>query len=36
MRDAFLDGSLPGRDLLTLLVWGLVGTGLTSRTFQWE
>lgn len=36
MRSAFLDGTLPWRDLVTLLVWGLVGTGLTSRTFQWE
>ena len=36
MRSAFIDGVLPWRDLLTLLAWGVVGTGLTARTFRWE
>jgi ABC-2 type transport system permease protein len=36
MRSAFIDGALPWRDLATLLAWGLLGTGLTARTFQWE
>ena len=36
MRSAFIDGALPWRDLVTLLAWGLLGTGLTARTFQWE
>jgi ABC-2 type transport system permease protein len=27
---------LPGRDLLVLAAWAIVGIGLAARTFRWE
>jgi ABC-2 type transport system permease protein len=36
MRHACLDGGVAWRDLGVLLVWGVVGTALTARTFRWE
>jgi ABC-2 type transport system permease protein len=36
MRSAFLDDHVSWRDLATLLVWAVIGTGLTARTFTWE
>ena len=36
MRTAFLDAAFPVGPLLVLLVWTLVGTALTARTFRWE
>lgn len=36
MRDAFLHGSIPWRDLAVLLGWTVVGTAATARTFSWE
>ncbi len=36
MRHACLDGGVAWRDLGVLLVWGVIGTGLTARTFRWE
>lgn len=36
MRSAFLDGTVDWRDLGVLLVWAVVGTTLTARTFKWE
>jgi len=36
MRQAFIDGRTSWLDLAVLLVWGVVGTALTSRTFTWE
>lgn len=35
MRTA-CDGALAGRDLLVLIVWAVIGSALTARTFQWE
>src|SRR5205807_2709724 len=29
-------GGLPGRDLVVLAVWAVVGIGLAARTFHWE
>jgi ABC-2 type transport system permease protein len=36
MRLAGLHGAVAWRDLLVLLLWGVVGTVLTARTFRWE
>ena len=36
MRFACLDGGVAWRDLGVLLVWGVIGTALTARTFRWE
>ncbi len=36
MRLACLDGGVAWRDLGVLLVWGVIGTALTARTFRWE
>jgi ABC-2 type transport system permease protein len=36
MRDAFLDGTVAWRDLAVLLVWAVLGTSATARTFSWE
>ncbi len=36
MRHACLTGGVAWRDLGVLLVWGLIGTALTARTFRWE
>lgn len=36
IRSAFLDGAVSWRDLGVLLLWAIVGTGLTARTFTWE
>jgi ABC-2 type transport system permease protein len=36
MRTAFLDGAVSWRDLGVLLLWAVIGTGLTARTFTWE
>jgi ABC-2 type transport system permease protein len=36
MRQALIDGTTAWRDLGVLLVWAVVGTVLTARTFQWE
>jgi len=36
VRGAFLDGRVAWRDLGVLLLWAVLGTGLTARTFKWE
>jgi ABC-2 type transport system permease protein len=36
IRHACLDGGVAWRDLGVLLLWGVIGTGLTARTFRWE
>jgi ABC-2 type transport system permease protein len=36
MRAALVDARLDATALLVLLVWGVVGTLLTARTFTWE
>jgi ABC-2 type transport system permease protein len=36
LRTAFLDGSVPWRDLGVLVLWTGVGAALTARTFSWE
>ncbi len=36
MRAALLDGELVAQHLLVLLVWAVIGTVLTARTFKWE
>ena len=36
MRQALIDGTTAWRDLGVLLVWAVVGTVLTARTFRWE
>ena len=36
MRHACLIGGVAWRDLGVLLVWGVIGTALTARTFRWE
>lgn len=36
MRGAFLDGAFSWPQLVVLLVWAVVGTTLTARTFTWE
>lgn len=36
IRTAFLDGGVAWRDLGVLVVWTVVGTSLTARTFKWE
>ena len=36
MRAVLSEGSFPGWALVVLLAWGVMGTVLTVRTFQWE
>jgi ABC-2 type transport system permease protein len=36
MRHAFLVGGVDWRSLAVLVVWGVLGTALTARTFRWE
>ena len=36
MRDALIDGRTNFLDLAVLLVWAVIGTVLTARTFTWE
>ena len=36
MRAALGDGTLPGAPLVVLVLWGLLGTVLTARSFRWE
>ena len=36
MRVGFIDGGVAWRDLGVLLIWAVLGTGLTARTFKWE
>jgi ABC-2 type transport system permease protein len=36
MRAGFLDGGVAWRDLGVLLLWAVLGTVLTARTFKWE
>jgi ABC-2 type transport system permease protein len=36
LRAALIDGALDGPALVVLLVWAVVGTVITSRTFSWE
>lgn len=36
MRVGFLDGGVAWRDLAVLLIWAVLGTVLTARTFKWE
>ncbi len=36
MRRALMDGEVAGAHLLVLVVWAVVGTVLTARTFRWE
>ncbi len=36
LRSAFLDGTVAWGNLLVLVVWAVVGTLLTARTFRWE
>lgn len=36
VRGAFLDNRIAWRDLGVLLLWAVIGTGLTARTFKWE
>ena len=36
MRSALIDGTCAGREQVVLLVWAVLGTVLTARTFQWE
>lgn len=36
LRTALIDGAFPGKDLLVLLVWAVLGAAVTVRTFRWE
>ena len=36
MRSSLLDGAVAWRDLGVLIVWAVLGTVLTARTFKWE
>lgn len=36
MRTAFIDGGVAWRELGVLLIWTVLGTALTARTFKWE
>ncbi|MCX6396075.1 MAG: ABC transporter permease [Propionibacteriales bacterium] len=36
MRGALIHGDCYGREQLVLLVWAVIGTVLTARTFRWE
>ncbi len=36
MRDALIDGVTAWGDLGVLLVWAVIGTVLTAKTFKWE
>ncbi|MFC6345248.1 ABC transporter permease, partial [Nocardioides hankookensis] len=36
MRTGFIDGGVAWKDLAVLLVWAVLGTVLTAKTFKWE
>ncbi|WP_336275836.1 hypothetical protein [Nocardioides sp. B-3] len=36
MRAALVDAPLDGTALVIPVVWGVLGTFLTARTFKWE
>jgi ABC-2 type transport system permease protein len=36
MRVGFIDGGVSWRDLGVLVIWAVLGTVLTARTFKWE
>jgi ABC-2 type transport system permease protein len=36
LRAALAHGATPWRDVLVLVAWAVVGTGLAARTFRWE
>ena len=36
MRASLIDGVVAWRDLGVLLIWTVLGTTLTARTFKWE
>ncbi|MBA2952859.1 ABC transporter permease [Nocardioides sp. MAH-18] len=36
MRASLIDGAVAWRDLGVLLIWTVLGTALTARTFKWE
>jgi ABC-2 type transport system permease protein len=36
MREALIDGRTAWSDLAVLLIWAVLGTVLTARTFKWE
>ncbi|MFT4008587.1 MAG: ABC transporter permease [Nocardioidaceae bacterium] len=36
IRDSLIDATFPASHLLVLVVWAVVGTFLTTRTFRWE
>jgi ABC-2 type transport system permease protein len=36
MRQALIDGTIAWRDLGVLVIWAVIGTALTARTFRWE
>ena len=36
IRRAFQDGRIDGTALLVMLIWAVVGSLLTARTFKWE
>ena len=36
MREALIDGTTAWGDLGVLLVWAVIGTVLTAKTFKWE
>ena len=36
MRTGFIDGGVAWRDLGVLIIWAVLGTVLTARTFKWE
>ena len=36
MRAALIDAEVDGRSLVVLVVWAVIGTVLTARTFRWE
>ncbi|WP_028644199.1 ABC transporter permease [Nocardioides sp. URHA0020] len=36
MRVGFIDGGVAWRDLGVLLIWAVIGSVLTARTFKWE
>lgn len=36
LRESFLTGTFPSGEAVVLLVWAVIGTALTLRTFKWE
>lgn len=36
LRDALGDGSFPAAEVGLLIVWAVLGTAVTTRTFRWE